>query len=54
MSTNMSQLQQQLEDEGIEIPIVSFSVDPERDTPEVLAEYADQYGDVAIFNRLYF
>lgn len=43
MSTNMSKLQQQLEEAGLEIPIVSFSVDPEHDTPEVLTQYANQY-----------
>lgn len=44
MSANMSKIQQQLEDEGLEVPIVSFTVDPEFDTPEVLKEYADRYG----------
>lgn len=44
MSANMSKIQQQLEDEGVEAPLVSFSVDPEVDTPEVLADYAEQYG----------
>lgn len=43
MSANMSKVQQQLEDEGLQVPIVSFTVDPELDTPEVLREYADQY-----------
>lgn len=44
MSANMSKIQQQLEDEGLAVPIVSFTVDPEFDTPEVLQEYADRYG----------
>lgn len=44
MSANMSKIQQQLEDEGLKVPIVSFTADPEFDTPEVLKEYADRYG----------
>ncbi len=44
MSANMSKVQQKLEDEGLNVPIVSFTVDPDRDTPEVLKEYAEQYG----------
>lgn len=44
MSAHMSKVQQLLEDEGVEVPIVSFTVDPERDTPEALKKYADQYG----------
>lgn len=44
MSANMSKVQQKFEDEGLKVPIVSFTVDPERDTPEVLKEYADRYG----------
>lgn len=44
MSANMSKVQQKLEDEGLKVPIVSFTVDPDRDTPEVLKEYAEQYG----------
>lgn len=43
MSANMSKIQQHFEDAGMEVPIVSFTVDPERDTPEVLTEYAEQY-----------
>lgn len=44
MSANMSKIQQHFENEGMEVPLVSFTVDPERDTPEVLREYAEQYG----------
>ncbi|MFG6150495.1 SCO family protein [Halobacillus sp. B23F22_1] len=40
MTRNMSKLQDQLEEEGIEAEIVSFSVDPEVDTPEMLKEFA--------------
>jgi cytochrome oxidase Cu insertion factor (SCO1/SenC/PrrC family) len=40
MSTNMQKLQQRLPSE---IRLVSFSVDPYNDTPEVLTEYAKRY-----------
>ena len=43
MSRRMSELQAQLGSrEGL--MLVSFSVDPQRDTPAVLTEYARQYG----------
>lgn len=41
MSTHMAALQRATE--GMDVPLVSFTVDPERDTPEVLAEYAKRY-----------
>jgi len=41
MSTHMSALQRATED--LDIQLVSFTVDPETDTPEVLAEYANRY-----------
>lgn len=45
MTANMIKLQGMLEDEGLDdVKLVSFSVDPERDTPEVLTEYAEEYG----------
>lgn len=44
MMANMMQLQQQLEEEGLDVRIVSFSVDPLIDTPEVLKSYAENYG----------
>ncbi|GGF33984.1 SCO1 protein [Halobacillus andaensis] len=40
MTRNMSKVQDQLEEEGIDAEIVSFSVDPEIDTPEMLEEFA--------------
>lgn len=40
MSTNMQQLQARL---PREVKLVSFSVDPRNDTPEVLTEYAKRY-----------
>jgi len=44
LSTRMATLQQQLQiQEGRSVRLVSFSVDPEWDTPERLREYADRY-----------
>lgn len=43
MTTNMSSLQDKLSDEDIEADLVSFSVDPDNDTPDVLKEYAEEY-----------
>ncbi len=44
MTSNMSVLQSKMQDEDIDAQIVSFSVDPDRDTPEVLTDYAEEYG----------
>lgn len=44
MTPNMVELQQGLEDEGVDINIVSFTVDPEFDSPERLLEYGESYG----------
>ena len=41
MSSHMRKLQDQLFED---IRLVSFSVDPSNDTPEVLTEYANRYG----------
>lgn len=41
MSSQMHQIQMALEDEGIQL--VSFTVDPEHDTPEVLADYGARF-----------
>jgi len=41
MSSQMHQVQMALEGEGIQL--VSFTVDPEHDTPEVLAEYGKKF-----------
>ncbi|MBN6885506.1 protein SCO1 [Cytobacillus horneckiae] len=44
MTSNMSQLQDMVEEEGIEnVEFVSFSVDPTVDSPEVLKEYGERY-----------
>ncbi|KAA0965727.1 SCO family protein [Sporosarcina sp. ANT_H38] len=44
MMSNMADLDKQLIDEGVEdYKIVSFSIDPTVDTPELLQEYLDLY-----------
>ncbi|TXL66706.1 SCO family protein [Cerasibacillus terrae] len=45
MTTNMSELQDMMEEEGLNehVELVSFSVDPDRDTPEALKDYAESY-----------
>ncbi|TCS96515.1 SCO family protein [Hazenella coriacea] len=43
MTANLSKIQQHLKDEGIEAEIVSFSVDPEHDTPEVLKKFSSNF-----------
>src|SRR5690625_4428083 len=43
MTTNMSQLPDLLKEEGIDVQLVSFTVDPENDSPEVLKKYAESY-----------
>ncbi|MGE7090410.1 SCO family protein [Lysinibacillus sp. NPDC048646] len=44
MSFNMTQVQEKLKEKGVEdYNIVAFSIDPEVDTPEVLADYIASY-----------
>lgn len=44
MSTNMAKLQKELNDKYIDdLHFVSFTVDPENDTPEVLKNYSKSY-----------
>lgn len=43
MTSNMVGLQNDLEEKDIPMQIVSFSVDPDYDSPDVLKEYADEY-----------
>ncbi|RLB48118.1 MAG: SCO family protein [Deltaproteobacteria bacterium] len=43
LSQKMAHLQQRYEGAGDDVQLVSISVDPEYDTPEVLLEYAGQY-----------
>lgn len=44
MTSNMVKLQQMAKDKDLDVHFVSFSVDPKNDTPEVLKQYADDYG----------
>lgn len=44
LSSRMAELQRLLAARGLEVRLVSFSVDPARDTPEVLRDYAARYG----------
>lgn len=43
LSAQMAEFQKDLSEEK-DIRLVSFTVDPERDTPEVLSQYAERYG----------
>ncbi|MFC2950268.1 SCO family protein [Virgibacillus sediminis] len=43
MTSNMALLQSKMEEENIDAQLVSFTVDPEHDTPEVLKDYAESY-----------
>ncbi|WP_019122543.1 SCO family protein [Brevibacillus massiliensis] len=52
MTANMAQLQQKLKEKGVEVDIVSFSVDPERDTPDALKAYGEKFG--ADFSQWHF
>lgn len=45
MTAHMAQLQEKAEKEGVEVEFVSFSVDPEVDTPEKLKQFANQFSD---------
>ncbi|WLR53187.1 SCO family protein [Bacillus tianshenii] len=45
MTANMAKLQEKLKEEGLEdVRIVSFSVDPENDTPKALTEFGNKFG----------
>lgn len=44
MTSNMAKLQKRIDNEGLAVELVSFSVDPKKDTPEVLLEYGEEYG----------
>lgn len=45
MTSNMKTLQDKLNEAEIEdVQLISFSVDPDRDTPEVMKEFAEEYG----------
>ncbi|MFD1363632.1 SCO family protein [Lentibacillus salinarum] len=43
MTSNMAHLQQKMKENNLDAQLVSFSVDPERDTPEALKEYAQNF-----------
>ena len=45
MTFNMSKIQEMLKEEGVDAKIVSFTVDPERDTPEVLEAFVSMFTD---------
>src|SRR5699024_9154867 len=42
-TSNMAYLQDLIQEEDLDVQLVSFSVDPDYDTPEVLKEYAEEY-----------
>ena len=44
LSTTMARLQKELQAADLSATLVSFTVDPTHDTPEVLREYASHYG----------
>lgn len=44
MTANMTELQEKLKDEKLNAELISISVDPEVDTPEMLKEYVLGYG----------
>lgn len=44
MTAHLASLQKKLADEGVKVTFVSFSVDPERDKPEVLKEFGQKFG----------
>ncbi|EGQ19272.1 SCO1 family electron transport protein [Sporosarcina newyorkensis 2681] len=53
MMANMAELQGKLEEEDLSVELVSFSVDPVIDTPEVLKEYAGNFNaDLSNWNLL--
>ncbi len=44
MTPNMQRLQETMKEEGVDLTFVSFTVDPETDTPEQLKAYGEYYG----------
>lgn len=45
MTSNMASLQEKIAEANLDnVHLVSFTVDPETDSPEVLKEYAEEYG----------
>src|SRR5690625_4346642 len=43
MTSNMTTLQDAINEEGLDVQLISFSVDPDYDTPDVLKKYAEDY-----------
>jgi protein SCO1/2 len=43
LTANMSKLQEMAKEKGLDVEFVSFSVDPEYDTPEKLLAYGEQF-----------
>ncbi|GGK04488.1 SCO1 protein [Lentibacillus kapialis] len=43
MTRNMAELQQKMKEENLDAQLVSFSVDPKRDTPEALKQFAQNF-----------
>ncbi|GGA40943.1 lipoprotein [Kroppenstedtia guangzhouensis] len=43
MTANMKKVQDRLKSEGLEVQIVSFSVDPTHDTPKVLKSFGEKF-----------
>ncbi|QDS37557.1 SCO family protein [Brevibacillus brevis] len=43
MTANMAELQKKAKEAGVDVEFVSFSVDPERDTPEALKSYLGKF-----------
>lgn len=44
MTAHLASLQKKFAEEGLKVTLVSFSVDPERDTPEVLKAFGQKFG----------
>ncbi|MDA0204069.1 MAG: SCO family protein [Acidobacteria bacterium] len=44
LTSHMRDVQDLLVERSLDVPLVSFSVDPETDTPEVLTEYGKTFG----------
>lgn len=44
MTAHVAKLQEQLKNEKVDVELVSFTIDPDNDTPEVLKAFADNYG----------
>lgn len=44
MAMKMRRIQDRTRDAGAQLKLLSFSVDPEHDTPAILADYAEGYG----------